>query len=245
MEGESGAGGERPDLPPGVEALEGVESSIERGEEEGGRLRRATAAAIVIVSILAALMAWRASVAGEEAGAKRQEAQQNRLAQQQLTASEETAVAHDIDVYGSYAQRIDLARALERQARRRPAAQAASLLARAQSERRLADSQLPLFDQVAPTVRRDGSAAFDSAYALRQERLRDDERLDLAAPAELRAEAAAQHERGVHLTGLAALFVASLVLLTFAELSGRRAGRLFAASGAGVAVAALLLFATV
>lgn len=238
--------GERPELPPDVEALEGVRSAVEHGGGGGdGRLRRWTALGIVVVSILAAVMAWRASVANEESDATRVEAEQNRLAQQQLIASEETAVLHDLQLYEPYAEHTNLARSLERDAGRAAPAAARTLLVRAQDERNAAASQLPLFSGTRPERRRDGTVTFDAAYARSQARLRDVELLDLRPPGELHERAEAKHRRGVRLTGLAALFVAAVVLLTFAELSREALARIFAASGAAVAVAGLVLFVLV
>lgn len=224
--------GERPELPPEVEAVEGVRSAA--AEQGGGdsRLRRATAFGIVIVSILAAVMAWRASVADEAADATRVHAEQNRLAQQQLIAGDETSVLHNLELYGRYAEHANLARALERDGQE----------VRAQGEREAAASQRALFELTLPETRKDGTAAYDAAYARSQARLRDVELLNLHPPEELEEHAEADHRRGVRLTGLAALFVAALVLLTFAELTRAALARLFAFSGAAVAVLAFVLF---
>ena len=198
-------------------------------------LRRVTAVGIVLVSILAALMAWRASVADESADATRVHAEQNRLAQQQLIASDETMVLHDLQLYERYAEHADLARALEHD----------GLLVRAQAERAAAASQRPLFEGTFPAIRRDGTASFDAGYARSQARLRDFELLNLHPPEKLEARAEAEHHRGVKLTGLAALFVAAVVLLTFAEISSGAMARLFAVCGGVVALVGLVLFVVV
>src|SRR4051794_29654035 len=180
----AGDGPERPDLPPEVEALEGVQSAVgahiggaDGSDGAGSRLRRATAFGIVIVSILAAVMAWRASVADESADATRVHAEQNRLAQQQLIASDETTVLHDLQLYERYAEQVDLARALERDGQ----------VVRAQAQREAAAGQRALFEGTLPERRRDGSASFDAAYARSQQRLRDVELLNLHPPEELEA----------------------------------------------------------
>ena len=198
-------------------------------------LRRVTAVAIVIVSILAAVMAWRASVANESADATRVHAEQNRLAQQQLIASDETTVLHDLQLYERYAEHADLARALERD----------GMLVRAQAERAVAASQRPLFEGTFPEIRRDGTASFDAAYARSQARLRDFELLNLHPPEKLEARADSDHHQGVQLTGLAALFVAAVVLLTFAEISSGALASFFAVCGGAVALVALVLFIVV
>lgn len=210
------------------------------------RLRQVTAFAIVVVSILAAVMAWRASLADEHADTTRVHAEQNRLAEQQLTAGDETAVLHDLQLFGTFEEHTDLALALERDARKAASPAAArALLVRAQDERNAAASQVPLFGNTLPGTRRDGTAQFDAGYAREQQHLRDVELLDLRPPEELLAHAEDQHRRGVRLTGLAALFVAALVLLTCAELTRGALTRFFALGGAGVVVAALVLFAFV
>jgi hypothetical protein len=238
---------EDPESTPAAEAIEAVELAVETGEEEGGggRLRRYTALGIVIVSILAAAMAWRASVADEASGSKEQLAEQNFLQQQELTATDEAEVFHDLGLFDRYEENVDLAVALQRDAASARPAAARALSVRAQQELQLAQSEEPLFEGPLPTTRRDGTVTYDAAYARSQARLRDVELLDLQPPEQLRAQAGALREKGVHLTGLAVLFVAALVLLTFAELSGPAVARLFAFSGAGVAVTALILFSLV
>lgn len=227
---------------PGAEAIEAVSMAIEEAGEGSGRLRRYTALGIVIVSIFAAAMAWRASVADDGAGSKEQLAEQNLLQQQELTATDEASVFHDLSLFGRYEEHVNLAVALERDAAHAAPATARALSVRAQQERQLAQSEQALFEGPLPTTRRDGSVSYDAAYARSQAQLRDVELLDLQAPEQLRAQAATLHEKGVRLTGLAVLFVAALVLLTFAELSGPAVARLFALSGAGVAVTAVVLF---
>ncbi|HWF52577.1 MAG TPA: hypothetical protein VG294_18185 [Solirubrobacteraceae bacterium] len=228
---------------PGAEAIEAVAMAIEAEDEGSGRLRRYTALGIVIVSIFAAAMAWRASVADDGAGSKEQLAEQNLLQQQELTATDEASVFHDLSLFGRYEEHVNLAVALERDAAQAtPAATARALSVRAQQERQLAHSEQALFEGPLPTTRRDGSVSYDAAYARSQAQLRDVELLDLQPPEQLRAQASTLHEKGVRLTGLAVLFVAALVLLTFAELSGPAVARLFAFSGGGVAVAAAVLF---
>ncbi|MDQ6775336.1 MAG: hypothetical protein M3071_03740 [Actinomycetota bacterium] len=227
---------------PAEDAIEAVELAIEEGEEGGGRLRRYTALGIVIVSILAATMAWRASVADEASGTKEQLAEQNLLQQQELTATDEAAVIHDLGLFDRYEEHVNLAAALQHDAARATPAVARALSVRAQQELQLARSEQSLFEGPLPTTRRDGSVTYDAAYARSQARVRDIELLDLQPPEQLRTQASTLHEKGVHLTGLAVLFVAALVLLTFAELSGSAVARLFAFSGVGVAVTALILF---
>jgi hypothetical protein len=255
--GESRESGERLDEPalPGnlefastgraVEAVEAVETASAEGGEGGGRLRRYTALGIVAVSILTAAMAWRASAADETAGAKEQLATENVFQQQELMASDESSVIHDIGLFDRYEEHLNLARALQRDAAHASGSAARALAVQVQEARGLARDEQPLFEGPLPTTRPDGSVTFDAAYARSQARLRDFELADLKSPSQLRAQAGVEHERGVRLTGLAVLFVAALVLLTFAELGSPVAARLFAVSGAAVAFTAVVLFVLV
>jgi len=251
---ESRESGERPDEPalPGnlefastARAVEAVETASAEGGEGGGRLRRYTALGIVAVSILTAAMAWRASAADETAGAKEQLATENVFQQQELMASDESSVIHDIGLFDRYEEHLNLARALQRDAAHASGSAARALAVQVQEARGLARDEQPLFEGPLPTTRPDGSVTFDAAYARSQARLRDFELADLRSPSQLRAQAGVEHERGVRLTGLAVLFVAALVLLTFAELGSPVAARLFAVSGAAVAFTAVVLFVLV
>jgi hypothetical protein len=224
--------------------VEAVEALADEGDG-GGRLRRYTALGIVAVSILAAAMAWRASAANDAAGAKEQLATENVFQQQELMASDESAVIHDIGLFDRYEEHENLALALQRDAAHASGSQARALAIQVQQARGLARDEEPLFEGPLPTARADGSVTYDAGYARSQARLRDFELADLKPPSQLRAQAAIEHERGVRLTGLAVLFVAALVLLTFAELGSPVAARLFAVSGAVVALTAAVLFVLV
>jgi hypothetical protein len=230
-----------PETTPEVEAIEAVELAVEESED-GGRLRRWTAIAIVVVSILAAVMAWRASVAADAAGTKEQLSEQNLLQQQELEAADEGSVIHDLGLFDRYEQHIDLAAALEHDARAAGAGAGTALAVQAQRELTLAREEQPQFEGPLPTTHADGTVSFDVAYSRRQLRLRDVDLLDLESPRELAQLAKEQHTEAVHLTGLAVLFVGALVLLTFAGLSRRVVARVVAPAGVAVAVLAVVLF---
>jgi hypothetical protein len=202
------------------------------------------ALAIVVMSILAATMAWRASVADDAAGGSTQLAEQNLLQQQELTASDESLVLHDITVFGTYEEHENLGRLLKRDAARAPAGQARALGLRAQQELGLAQRDAALFEVAQPSVAK-GMVTFDAAYARRAAVLRDADLLALQAPSTLRSKADQQETKGLRLTGLAVLFVAALVFFTFAQLSGASISSLFAVSGAVVAVVAIVLFVSI
>lgn len=202
------------------------------------------ALAIVVMSILAATMTWRASVADDSAGGATQLAEQNLLQQQQLTASDEAIVLHDVAVFGTYAEDEDLARLLQRDAARAPAGRARALAVRAEQDLELGQREGALFEVAEPSVAH-GMLTFDAAYARRAVRLRDAALLDLEPPRTLRAKAGQQEREGLRLTGLAVLFVAALVLFTFAQLTGASIASLFALSGTAVALIAIVLFISI
>jgi hypothetical protein len=211
---------------------------------DGRRSQVVLALAIVVMSILAATMAWRASVADDAAGGSSQLAEQNLLQQQELTASDEAVVLHDIAIFGTYEEYENLGNLLQRAAARAPAAQASALAVRAEQDLEFAQREDALFEVYLPTVT-NGIASFDASYARRATLLRDSDLLNLQAPSALRADAAAQERNGLRLTGLAVLFVAALVLFTFAQLTGASISSLFALSGAMVAVVAIVLFISI
>jgi len=65
------------------------------------------------------------------------------------------------------------------------------------------------------------------------------------APEQLHASAEAEHTRGVDFTGIAALFVSVMVLLTLAAVVAGPPKAWLAGSGAALTVVGLILFATV
>lgn len=220
------------------------ESPPAQGSEDGRRSQVVLALAIVIMSILAATMAWRASVADDASGGFNQLAEQNLLQQQQLTASDESIILHDIAVFGTYERYENLATLLQRDAARAPAGQARTLALRAQQDLDLAQQQGALFEVGGPSVVH-GMVTFDVAFARRAARLRDTDLLDLQAPSTLRTDAGRQATKSLRLTGLAVLFVAALVLFTFAQLTGASVSSLFALSGTAVALIAIGLFISI
>lgn len=208
------------------------------------------ALAIVLVSILAATMVWRASVADDAAGSKTQLAAENLLQQQELTAADRQYVLHDISVFNRYEEDCNLARALSRDAAVAPAGQARSLTIQAQRELELARSELPLYENVGGSLTvppsgdcGSGIVSFDAGSANDLVLASDNALLDLQAPSQLRAQAHSEETKELRLTGLAVLFVAALVLFTFAEVTTAAVvSGVFAVSAAVVALTAAVLF---
>ena len=212
--------------------------------EDARRGQVALALAIVVVSILAATMAWRASVADDAASESTLRAEQNLLQRQELRASDESIVLHDIAVFGTYEENENLARLLRRSAARVPGREARALALRAQQDLQLAQQESALFEVALPSDAH-GTVTFDAAYARRAARLRDANLLDLEAPSTLRSKAGREETKGLRLTGLAVLFVAALVFFTFAQLIGASISSLLAVSGTLVAVTAIVLFISI
>jgi hypothetical protein len=202
------------------------------------------ALAIVAMSILAAAMAWRASVADDAAGGSTQLAEQNLLQQQQLTASDQSIVLNDIAVFGPYAEDQNLASLLQHDASRAAPGQARALAVRAEQDRELAQREGALFEVAQPSVAH-GVVTFNATYARRAVLLRDADLLDLQPPSTLRSTSDHQETKGLRLTGLAVLFVAALVFFTFAQLTGAAISSVFALSGTVAALIAIVLFVSI
>jgi hypothetical protein len=218
-------------------------------------LRRRVAAGIVVVSVMSAFAAWRSSVHDEYGSQHDAEYRQDLVLLQQAERSTEEQIAQEVSLFGSYEEHAVQARSMSSEARRARAdadTQLASRLALAsQAESSIANAQQFGFQDGYPQRTRAGytynpQTAYEFAASG-----------DLASaqhrPAEQRRLATAEHRTGVHLEGIAALFIAALVLLTFAEVVGAGqdrtdgripvgATRMFAASGVTVALVASALF---
>jgi hypothetical protein len=234
------------------------------GQSSG--LRRWLPAAIVSVSLGAAAMGWQASVADERATHKDELSRQALVSQQQIELQKIQAVDSQLRVFGEFERYSLLAHALQHEARLAGSQRRDILTREATSDLRVAGSltpQLPLAAEV-----RFGKG-YDVRTALTYLRS-SDRRLSSLEPNRLRFAARSQRDRGLHLVGLAVLFIVALVFFTFAAVTSRRrtvnrrqlalfrptvlAGAMdgpgavtywFAAAGAAVAAASLVLFAIV
>lgn len=213
----------------------------------GGRFRLSVALGIVLMSILAAIMAWRASVWDERSANTDELSRQDIVQQQQIEASHSETVNQDLRVFGRYEENSLLARELERDARGMRGADpllAQQLTIEAQGLRAQAKSLRPFFRASQPLDNDDGTVYFDPAFA-RQVLRQDDPELESLKPNELREQAKDAHVKAVRLTGLAALFIAALFFLTLAEATRQGMSRGFALTGVIVASIALILFVLV
>jgi hypothetical protein len=214
---------------------------------------------IVIVSVLAALLGWRASVSDESAAHAEELSRQDLVQQQQLLVQNNHAVDSDVSTFGQFAQYSVLAHSLRQDAAKVTGALSAELTAEAQSDlgiaRYLAKQityQNYRFDPTNPSgnpaLRSDGTYAPGHPYNAAQG-LAGAENADTAlhglAPEQLYQTAETDHGRGVDFEGIAALFVAVMVMLTVAALITGPPKLWLAASGTVVAIAGAVLFATV
>lgn len=209
----------------------------------GGRFRLSVAFGIVIVSILAATMAWRASVWSERSANTDELSRQDVVLREQLLSSQAEAINQDVRVFGVFEEATLLSQELLRSARQAPSAEekqrlrleAGSKRAEAKAQRRFFTASQPVVDANTKQVN------YDPGFAARILRAYDVE-LEVLRPDALREDARVAHIKAVRLTGLAALFVAALLFLTLAEVTRQGVSRWFATAGVATATVALALF---
>lgn len=207
----------------------------------GGRFKLSIALGIVVVSILAAVMAWQSSVWGERSGNTDELTRQDQVQLERILTSQNGAINQDIRVFNSFEEATLLAQELDQDARKLRGQASLDLQLEAGAQRAEAKSQRRFFESSAPRVDDNGDVVYDPAFTERLLRANNPE-LEVLRPDELRAEAREAGVKSVRLTGLAALFVAALLFLTLAEVTRRSISRVFAAAGVATSVIALLLF---
>ncbi len=192
-------------------------------------LVRAIALLITVVSILAAVAAWRASVVSGNAGGLDQQASQERIRLQQVEGQINAQVDQDLRLFPRYLSHLSTWGVLKEKAAkeqdRRPEV-AVRLRGDAQEELALARtiyqalSVKPRFGQT--EYDEEGSREFLRSFNLELVNLTPEKTADLAED---------ERTRGVTLVGVTALFVASLFCLTLAQVGRRRIRRAFAFVG--------------
>jgi type II secretory pathway pseudopilin PulG len=210
---------------------------------------------IVIVSVMAALMGWRASLADETSNRREELSRQDLVQQQQVIVRDNQSVGSDIRTFSTFAQTSGLAHSLRHDGDTLTGQISEQLLSEAQADLGVARSlgsqiryQNYAFDATNPS----GNAALRSGgtYAPGHP-YRADEALDLAensdpqlhglAPEQLHESAESEKLRALHFEGVAALFVSVMVLLTVGALV-KGPPKLWLSAGAStVAVAAVAL----
>jgi hypothetical protein len=214
---------------------------------------------IVLVSVLAALMGWQASLADETSAHSEELSRQDLVQQQQSLVQDNHAIDSDVQTFGQFAQYSALAHSLRVDAGKVGGRVGDQLLAEAQADLGIARYlgkriayQNYAFDPSNPTgnpaLRSDGTYLpghpYRAALALGVAE-NSDTSLHGLAPEELHATAEAEHTRGVDLTGIAALFVSVMVLLTVGAVMRGPSKVWLAGTSAVLGVAGLILFATV
>jgi hypothetical protein len=214
---------------------------------------------IVLASVLAAVMGWRASLADESSAHSEELSRQDLVQQQQLVVRDNHAIDSDVQTFGQFAQYSALAHSLRQDASKVGGTVRDQLQAEAQSDLGIARYlgkqivyQNYAFDPSNPTgnpaLRTDGTYVpghpYGAAQALALAENSDTE-LHGLAPEQLHATAEAEHKRGVEFTGVAALFVSVMVLLTIAALAKGPPKVWLTASGSVLVVVGLVLFVLV
>jgi len=202
---------------------------------------------IAVVSILGAVVVWRASMESSNASDRTQQGTQQLILQQQKRGSIEAGVARDFRLFMDFQEHVMGWRQLLTQADAADdPALAAGLRAQARHELSAARHIRPLiqnFDR--PDYGdADGVVQFDPGVQARALAEADLEltglRPDLAF-----ADADEAHDRSLQMVGIAVLFAAALLFLTFAQVARRGARGIFAVAGVVVMLAATALFAIV
>jgi hypothetical protein len=204
---------------------------------------------IAVVSILGAVVVWRASVASSNASDSTQQATQQLILQQQRRGSIESGVAQDFRLFLDFQEHVMNWRRLLSQADEAAPMDATLAAAlRAQARRELSEAR-----RIRPLIQNfdrpsfgdeNGVVDFDparQAHALAEADLElTGLRPDLAF-----ADAKEAHDRALRLIGVGVLFAAALLFLTFAQVARRGARGIFALAGVIVLLAASVLFALV
>lgn len=217
----------------GHELIHGEQAEVHEAEEEAEKaerdldvdarraLRARVALAIVALSIFSAVAGWRASVFDERSSSSNAVFHQDLLLQQQLEADHEGAVARDVTQYGQLEQNWFMASR---------SAQSGSAQA-AERERTAAEEAGNQFEVQTPTLNANGTVSYDPASAYSSGVATDTE-LGGLHPAAALAASNSESDQAVNMTGVAALFVAALVLFTLAQVMlGRRPRRASLAIG--------------
>jgi hypothetical protein len=212
--------------------------------------------AIVLVSVCAAIVGWRASLSDESATHYEELSRQDLVQQQQLLIQDANSVDSDVRVFGQFAQYSGLARSLLHDADvvggptgDQLRQQGAADLAIALTVGKQIQNVDYAFDPSNPSgnsfLHSDGTYLAGHPYDAAQGRdtaENNDVALHGLEPEPLLARAESQHNKGVDFTGIAALFIGVLVLLTLGAVVRGQQKLWFAGSGGLLGVTAVVLF---
>lgn len=212
--------------------------------------------AIVFVSVCAAIVGWRASLADESATHYEDLSRQDLIQQQQQLVLDNSSVDSDIQTFGQFAQDSVLAHSLLHDAgtiggavgdqlRVEGDAYLTVALSLGKQIQNISYAFDPSNPTANPSLYSDGTYRpgfpYDAAAGLASAE-NSDLQLHGLEPEPLLRKAESQHNRGVDFTGIAALFIGVLVLLTLGAVVGGPQKVWFAGSGAALGTTALVLF---
>jgi hypothetical protein len=215
--------------------------------------------AIAFASVFAAIMGWQASLADESSAHKDELSRQDLVHQQQLLVQDNNAVETDVRTFGQFAQYSGLAHSLLHDAAHVNGQIGDQWRVESQSDLGIArylGRQIQYanyaFDPSNPNgntnLRSDGTYApghpYSASLALDVAE-NQDTALHGLEPEKLHEAAESTHTKGVRLTGIAALFISVMVLMTIAAIVSGPPKLMLAGSGAAVAVLGIILFAIV
>lgn len=235
-------------VPPGEAG--GPEKARPRSDPraKGDRFRTWVTLLIAAVSIIGAVVAWRASVLAWDSAGRAQEGLIQLTLQQQKLAEINGGIAQDFRVFVRFQEAVMAYRTLLRQARQVRAQDptlARELETRAKTHLAVARNLNALFHRsTADFGDPSGNVEYDPGGNVEFLRSTD---LELAglSPRESLEEAASGHGRVVQLVGIIALLAGALFLLTLGRLTGKSVRGVFAGAGAATAGVGLVLFALV
>jgi hypothetical protein len=245
---------EQPDMPPDADEPGAVERLERRALHEVVHLW--IPLAIVLVSVCAAIVGWRASLADESATHYEELSRQDLIQQQQQHVQDNSSVDADIRTFGQFAQDSLLARSLLHDAgtvggpvgdqlRIEGDAYLTIALSLGKQIQNVSYAFDPSNRTANPALYPDGTLKpgfpYDAAAGLSNAE-NNDLQLHGLEPEPLLSKAESQHDRGVDFTGIAALFVGVLVLLTLGAVVRGPQKLWFAGFGAALGGAALVLF---
>jgi hypothetical protein len=187
-------------------------------------------------------MGWQASVADQRAALKDELSRQDLVRFEQLKLQNVQAVDSDLRGFGEAERHGLLSGEFRREAHHAVGAERRRLAAEAVNERHLTDpiaSELRFID---PT-RLGGTRTYtyDVKSALTQAESGDANIASLE-PNPLRVAARQQRTRGLHLTGLAVIFILGLAWFTLAAITRGKRAQAFACLGAAATICAVVLF---
>jgi len=255
---EEPGGAERAELPPQEQWREFDETpdmwassapqEITPGEETeydgfGGRDRfRANVARItVIVSILGALVSWRASESAERADGFNQQAAQDRVLEEQARAADRSTVAQDQRIIARAEDRYRQAEILKADAEAAKGDLKQSLAFDARRADAEGDTLYRYLSAQFPQIEDDGNLIYDRNDAARALTAAKQD-LQGLRPEEARKLGDDTQDEASNRVLVATLMVAALFFLTLAQLTRPGPRQIFAGAGVSVALAGGLLF---